>query len=79
MTTYFLYISVLCIFIFVLFIAFRAIKQGMDAKSENSQEDNEYTLNKSMSEELEKISKLYENGSLSEDEYKKAKERILNE
>ena len=79
MTTYFLYISVLCIFIFVLFIAFRAIKQGMDAKSENSQEDNEYPLNKSMSEELEKISKLYENGSLSEDEYKKAKERILNE
>ncbi|MFL2893267.1 MAG: SHOCT domain-containing protein [Candidatus Pelagibacter sp.] len=79
MTTYFLYISVLCIFIFVLFIAFRAIKQGMDAKSENSQEDNEYPLNKSMSEELEKISKLYENGSLSEDEYKKAKEKILNE
>ena len=79
MTTYFLYISVLCIFIFVLFIAFRAIKQGMDAKSENSQEDNEYPLNKSMSDELEKISKLYENGSLSEDEYKKAKERILNE
>ena len=79
MTTYFLYISVLCIFIFVLLIDFRAIKQGMDAKSENSQEDNEYPLNKSMSEELEKISKLYENGSLSEDEYKKAKEKILNE
>ena len=79
MSAYFLYISVLCIFIFVLFIAFRAIKQGMDAKSENSQEDNEYPLNKSMSEELEKISKLYENGSLSEDEYKKAKEKILNE
>ncbi len=79
MTTYFLYISVLCIFIFVLFIAFRAIKQGMDAKSENSQEYNEHPLNKSMSEELEKISKLYENGSLSEDEYKKAKEKILNE
>ena len=79
MSAYFLYISVLCIFIFVLFIAFRAIKQGMDAKSENSQEDNEYPLNKSMSEELEKISKLYENGTLSEDEYKKAKEKILNE
>ena len=79
MSAYFLYISVLCIFIFVLFIAFRAIKQGMDAKSENSQEDNEYPLNKPMSEELEKISKLYENGSLSEDEYKKAKEKILNE
>ena len=79
MSAYFLYISVLCIFIFVLFIAFRAIKQGMDAKSENSQEDNEYPLNKSMSEELEKISKLYENGSLSEDEYKKAKEKVLNE
>ena len=79
MTTYFLYISVLCIFIFVLFIAFRAIKQGMDAKSEVSQEDDEYPLNKSMSDELEKISKLYENGTLSEDEYKKAKEKILNE
>ena len=79
MSAYFLYISVLCIFIFVLFIAFRAIKQGMEAKSESSQEDGEYPLKKSMSDELEKISRLYENGTLSEDEYKKAKEKILNE
>ena len=79
MSAYFLYISVLCIFIFVLFIAFRAIKQGMDAKSESSQKDDEYPLDKSISDELEKISKLYENGTLSEDEYKKAKEKILNE
>ena len=79
MSAYFLYISVLCIFIFVLFIAFRAIKQGMDAKSDYTQEDNEYLPNKLMSEELERISKLYENGNLSEDEYKKAKEKILNE
>ena len=79
MSAYFLYISVLCIFIFVLFIAFRAIKQGMEAKSESWQEDGEYPLQKSMSDELEKISRLYENGTLSEDEYKKAKEKILNE
>ena len=79
MSAYFLYISVLCIFIFVLFIAFRAIKQGMEAKSESSQEDGEYLLKKSMGDELEKISRLYENGTLSEDEYKKAKEKILNE
>ena len=69
----------MCIFIFVLFIAFRAIKQGMEAKSESSQEDGEYLLKKSMGDELEKISRLYENGTLSEDEYKKAKEKILNE
>ncbi len=79
MSAYFLYISVLCIFIFVLFIAFRAIKQGMDAKSESSHEDGGYPLKKSMSDELEKISRLYENGTLSKDEYKKAKEKILNE
>ena len=79
MSAYFLYISVLCIFIFVLFIAFRAIKQGMDAKSESSQKDDEYLLDKSMSDELEKISKLYKNGTLSEDEFKKAKEKILSE
>ena len=79
MSAYFLYISVLFIFIFVLFIAFRAIKQGMDAKSDNKREDNEYLPKKLMSDELERISKLYENGNLSEDEYKKAKEKILNE
>ena len=70
MTNYILYISALLIFIFVLAIAFRAIRQGMDAKSENFQKEKEIIKeqNNSMSNELEKITNLYNKGSLTEEE-----------
>ena len=53
----------------------------MDAKSENFQKEKEIIKeqNNSMSNELEKITNLYNKGSLTEEEYKKAKQKILND
>ena len=77
MTTYIFLISAIVIFVIILFIAAKAIKKGMNAKSQiNSDEENH--TKKNISNELEKIRLLYEKGVLSEDEFKKAKEKILN-
>tara|TARA_Y100000992_G_scaffold276749_1_gene221148 strand:- start:2985 stop:3218 length:234 start_codon:yes stop_codon:yes gene_type:complete len=77
MITYIFLTSAIVIFVIILFIAAKAIKKGMNAKSQiNFDEENH--SQKNISNELEKVKLLYEKGILSEDEFKKAKEKILN-
>ena len=71
--------------IFVLYLAVQAITRGVEAKSDLKSENDNDNLSKTeidnekkdIYEEIKKINKLYSDGILSEDEFKKAKEKIL--
>ena len=77
-----IYILIATILIFVLYLAVKAITRGVEAKSDlkNEKDGEEITNNQienTISQELEKIKKLYDDGSLNEEEFKKAKNKIL--
>ena len=80
---------VIPILFFVLYLGTRAIMSGVSAKQANQanddKEDNgiddnigEPNTNKSLSEELEKLNALRESGALTQDEFEKAKNKLLN-
>ena len=78
---------VIPILFFVLYLGTRAIMSGVSAKQanqankeENGIDDNieEPSTNKSLSEELEKLNTLRESGALTQDEFEKAKNKLLN-
>ena len=78
---------VIPILFFVLYLGTRAIMSGVSAKQANqaNKEENEINnnieepnTNKSLSEELEKLNALKESGALTQDEFEKAKEKLLN-
>ena len=78
---------VIPILFFVLYLGTRAIMSGVSAKQaiqankeENEIDDNieEPNTSKSLSEELEKLNTLRESGALTQDEFEKAKEKLLN-
>ena len=66
------------ILIFVLYLAVKAITRGVEAKSELRDENNsELQSEENISDELIKIKKLHQEGIINEEEFKKAKEKIL--
>ena len=78
---------VIPIFLFVLYLGGTAIMTGFSAKEANrkikdEEEDNISTdqLNddQSLSDQLEKLNKLKETGVLTEEEFEKAKNKLLN-
>ncbi len=78
---------VIPILFFVLYLGTRAIMSGVSAKQanqankkENGTDSNieEPNTNKSLSEELEKLNALRESGALTQDEFEKAKNKLLN-
>ncbi len=89
MITYFIYCVVFFILLFVLIIAVKAITRGIEAK-ENNKLDliNEKKSDKEILEldvnhsndlinKIKDLNELYDKGILSEDEFKKAKDKIL--
>lgn len=73
-----IYIIVALILIFVLYLAVKAITRGVEAKSELRDENNsELQIEENISDELIKIKKLHQEGIIDEEEFKKAKEKIL--
>ena len=73
-----IYIIVALILIFVLYLAVKAITRGVEAKSELRDENNsELQIEENISDELIKIKKLHQEGIINEEEFKKAKEKIL--
>ncbi len=78
---------VIPILFFVLYLGTRAVMSGVSAKQanrdnkdgkeidENAEESN---TDKSLSEELEKLNALRESGVLTQDEFEKAKNKLLN-
>ena len=78
---------VIPIFIFVLYLGSRAIMTGFSAKSTNksnleidADEESENSLNdtKNLTSELNKLNELFESGALTQEEFEKAKKKILD-
>jgi hypothetical protein len=78
---------VIPIFIFVLYLGGRAIMTGFGAKSSNrsnleidNYEEKENSLNdpKNLTSELNKLNELLQSGVLTQEEFEKAKKKILD-
>ena len=76
---------VIPIFAFVLYLGGNAIMKGMSAKNAiKNNEDNEdsempqYEEGEKLSDEIEKLNKLLKDGILTQDEFEKAKKKILD-
>ena len=75
---------VIPILFFVLYLGTRAIMSGVSAKQANKDENEidknneESNTDKSLSNELEKLNELRESGVLTQEEFEKAKNKVLN-
>tara|TARA_B100000927_G_C16117293_1_gene329702 strand:- start:178 stop:438 length:261 start_codon:yes stop_codon:yes gene_type:complete len=76
---------VIPIFAFVLYLGGNAIMKGMSAKNAiKNNEDNEdsempqYEEGEKLSDEIEKLNKLLKDGILTQEEFEKAKKKILD-
>ena len=83
MLTNIIYLAVFIILAFVLSIAVKAITRGVEAKQIIKEEKNLEINNDNQKQNLEVVSQLkelkslYDNGIINENEFKKAKEKIL--
>ena len=78
-----MYITVFAILVFVLSIAVKAITRGVEAK-QIIKEEKDLDLNKEnqkqnleVIDQIKELKELHEKGILSDEEFKKAKEKIL--
>ena len=77
---------VIPIFVFVLYLGVNAIMKGVSAKNankenenfENDEIDNSSENKKNLSEELEKLNNLLKEGVLTQEEFEKAKKKLLD-
>ena len=78
---------VIPIFLFVLYLGGRAIMTGFSAKSSNKSDadtetnekiDNISNKPEQLSEELNKLNELLKSGALTQEEFEKAKKKILD-
>ena len=78
---------VIPIFAFVLYLGGNAIMKGMSAKNankesenlENDEIENSFDAKKNLSEEFEKLNSLLKDGVLTQEEFEKAKNKILKD
>ena len=83
MLTNIIYLAVFIILAFVLSIAVKAITRGVEAK-QMIKEEKEIKINRDndiqnleVVSQLKELKDLYDKGTINEDEFKKAKEKIL--
>mgnify|MGYP001472712751 CR=1 FL=1 len=78
-----IYFVVFVILVFVLFIAVKAITRGVEAKQIIKEERNQFTekeidhQNSEVINQIKELKELKDNGVINDDEFKKAKEKIL--
>ena len=83
MLTNIIYFAVFAILVFVLSIAVKAITRGVEAKQiikdeKKIDENNDNEINNlDVINQIKELKDLHEKGILNEDEFKKAKEKIL--
>ena len=83
MLTNLIYLAVFVILLFVLSIAVKAITRGVEAKQiikdeKNFDLDSEKSIQDSeVVDQIKELKNLHEKGVLSDDEFRKAKEKIL--
>ena len=78
---------VIPIFAFVLYLGGNAIMKGMSAKNankenenlDNNEIENSPESKKNLSEELEKLNNLLKDGVLTQEEFEKAKKKLLED
>ena len=79
---------VIPIFGFVLYLGVTAIMKGFDAKEANRAEKKEDNINdtehtftdqENLSDEISKLNELRQSGVLTEEEFEKAKKKLLND
>ena len=89
MLTYIIYFVVFIILITVIVVAIKAINKGIEANKsnesfiKNQNHENKKSLDEkihveSLSKEINKLNKLYSDGIIDSEEFKKAKDKILN-
>ena len=80
MLTNIIYILIATILVFVLYLAVKAITRGVEAKSDLRQETNDEDNLKQhgITDEITKLEKMYESGTLTKEEFTKAKQKILD-
>ncbi len=77
---------VIAIFAFVLYLGVSAIMKGSQAKSalkeeanlKNDEFENSPNNNKNLSEEIDKLNNLLKDGVLTQEEFEKAKKKLLD-
>ena len=77
---------VIPIFAFVLYLGISAIMKGSEAKSalkeeanlKNDENENSLDNKKNLSEELDKLNNLLKDGVLTQEEFEKAKKKLLD-
>tara|TARA_B100000700_G_scaffold80238_1_gene90315 strand:+ start:298 stop:552 length:255 start_codon:yes stop_codon:yes gene_type:complete len=74
----------LIIILFVIYLGVSAVQKGLKSKQKLNEEKNQYLdddnmIETNISEELNKLNDLFKSGAITEDEFKKAKEKILND
>ena len=82
-----IYVLIAVILLFVLYLAVQAITRGVEAKGDLKSEKEIEEISNSKNrdtkdniyDEITKINKLYSEGVINEEEFKKAKEKILKE
>ena len=83
MLTNIIYLAVFIILLFVLSISVKAITRGVEAKQIIKDEKNAELMeenenqNSEVVNQLKELKSLYDKGILNDDEFKKAKEKIL--
>ena len=83
MLTNIIYFAVFLILVFVLWIAVKAITRGVEAKQTIKEEKNSLSnydhknQNLEIVDQIKELNSLYDQGIISEGEFKKAKEKIL--
>ena len=81
MTTYIVYFIIFLILTFVLVIAVKAISRGIEAKKKNKEEkileNNIKEDSSNLTNEIQELDKLHAKGVLNDEEFKRAKEKIL--
>ena len=83
MLTNIIYFAVFIILVFVLSIAVKAITRGVEAKQAIKEEknfnlDSEKSIqNSEVVDQIKELKNLHEKGVLNDDEFRKAKEKIL--
>ena len=77
---------VILIFGFVLYLGVNAIMKGTEAKNalkekenlKNDENENSFDNKKNLSEELDKLNNLLKDGVLTQEEFEKAKKKLLD-
>ena len=86
MLNYIIYAIILAILVFVIIIDFKAINRGIKAKhnlnnsidyEEKKKMNIKKDIDSTLTQELNNLKKLHSEGALSDEEFKKAKEKIL--